>query len=44
MSSKRDGITESAIDLIGNTPLLALDRLWTGKGHILAKYVFKSWR
>jgi cysteine synthase A len=40
MSSKRDGITESAIDLIGSTPLLALDRLWTGKGRILAKCEF----
>jgi cysteine synthase A len=40
MPSKRDRITESAIDLIGNTPLLVLDRLWTGKGRILTKCAF----
>lgn len=33
-------ITESALDLIGNTPLLALDRIWPGPGRILAKCEF----
>lgn len=39
-SNREDGITNSAIDLIGNTPLLALDRLWPGPGRILAKCEF----
>jgi cysteine synthase A len=33
-------ITESALSLIGNTPLIALDRLWTGPGRILGKCEF----
>ena len=33
-------ITASALDLIGNTPLIALDRLWPGPGRILAKCEF----
>lgn len=35
-------IYASALDLIGNTPLVALDRLWTGPGRILAKCEFMS--
>ncbi|RWS08070.1 beta-cyanoalanine synthase-like protein [Dinothrombium tinctorium] len=35
-------ITESALDLVGNTPLLALDRLWPGPGRLLAKCEFLS--
>lgn len=33
-------ITASALDLVGNTPLLALDRIWPGPGRILAKCEF----
>lgn len=33
-------IKNSVIDLIGNTPLLALDRLYTGPGRILVKCEF----
>ncbi|KAG4075468.1 hypothetical protein HA402_015121 [Bradysia odoriphaga] len=33
-------IASSALDLIGNTPLLALDRIWPGPGRILAKCEF----
>ncbi|XP_054156983.1 cysteine synthase B-like [Oppia nitens] len=33
-------IKESALDLIGNTPLVALDRIWSGPGRILAKCEF----
>ena len=40
MESKNKGITSSVLDLIGNTPLLALDRLWTGPGRLLAKCEF----
>nr|6PMU_A Chain A, Beta-cyanoalanine synthase [Tetranychus urticae]6PMU_B Chain B, Beta-cyanoalanine synthase [Tetranychus urticae]7MFJ_AAA Chain AAA, Beta-cyanoalanine synthase [Tetranychus urticae]7MFJ_BBB Chain BBB, Beta-cyanoalanine synthase [Tetranychus urticae] len=35
-----NGITPSALDLIGNTPLIALDRLWPGPGRLLAKCEF----
>jgi len=35
-------ITSSALDLIGNTPLIALDRLWPGPGRILAKCEFMN--
>jgi len=35
-------ITASALDLIGNTPLLALDRIWPGPGRILAKCEFMN--
>lgn len=35
-------IVESAIDLIGNTPLLALNRIWPGPGRILAKCEFMN--
>ncbi|XP_053203360.1 uncharacterized protein LOC128388040 [Panonychus citri] len=35
-----NGITPSALDLIGNTPLIALDRLWKGPGRLLAKCEF----
>jgi cysteine synthase A len=38
--SGNSGITASALDLVGNTPLLALDRLWPGPGRILAKCEF----
>lgn len=30
----------SALDSIGNTPLIALDRIYKGKGHLLAKMEF----
>lgn len=33
-------IASSVLDIIGNTPLLALDRLWPGPGRILAKCEF----
>ena len=33
-------IKESALELIGNTPLVALDRIWPGPGRILAKCEF----
>lgn len=33
-------IKESALDLIGNTPLVALDRIWPGPGRILGKCEF----
>lgn len=33
-------IKGSVLDLIGNTPLLALDRIWPGPGRILAKCEF----
>ncbi|KAJ6635220.1 Cysteine synthase B [Pseudolycoriella hygida] len=39
MSGTTD-IASSALDLIGNTPLLALDRIWPGPGRILAKCEF----
>lgn len=35
-------IANSALDLIGNTPLVALDRLWPGPGRILAKCEFMN--
>ncbi|CAH0729590.1 unnamed protein product, partial [Brenthis ino] len=35
-------IKASALDLIGNTPLVALDRLWPGPGRILVKCEFMS--
>ncbi|CAG2175493.1 unnamed protein product [Oppiella nova] len=35
-------IKESALDLIGNTPLIALDRIWSGPGRILAKCEFMN--
>jgi cysteine synthase len=34
------GVTSSALDLIGHTPLIALDRVHTGPGRILAKAEF----
>lgn len=43
MSAKQYGptdIKESALELIGNTPLIALDRIWKGPGRILAKCEF----
>ena len=36
----KDEITANALELVGNTPLLALDRLWPGPGRILAKCEF----
>ncbi|KAJ6222318.1 hypothetical protein RDWZM_000863 [Blomia tropicalis] len=33
-------IKSSALELIGNTPLIALDRIWPGPGRILAKCEF----
>lgn len=35
-------IRESALELIGNTPLVALNRLWSGPGRILAKCEFMN--
>ncbi|XP_041987501.1 cysteine synthase-like [Aricia agestis] len=35
-------IKESALELIGNTPLVAFDRLYTGPGRILAKCEFMN--
>ncbi|XP_061381907.1 uncharacterized protein LOC133319884 [Danaus plexippus] len=35
-------IKASALELIGNTPLVALDRLWPGPGRILAKCEFMN--
>ncbi|CAG2117412.1 unnamed protein product, partial [Medioppia subpectinata] len=35
-------IKESALELIGNTPLVALDRIWPGPGRILAKCEFMN--
>lgn len=35
-------ICSSALDLIGNTPLVAFDRLWPGPGRILAKCEFMN--
>ncbi|MEH3061604.1 MAG: cysteine synthase family protein [Methylobacterium radiotolerans] len=40
MPSSAAGITRSALDLIGNTPLVALDRVHPGPGRILAKAEF----
>lgn len=44
-NNKRNGygpneIKSSVLELIGNTPLLALDRLWPGPGRILVKCEF----
>jgi cysteine synthase A len=33
-------ISKKALDLIGNTPLIALDRIWPGPGRILGKCEF----
>lgn len=38
----KNEITPSALELIGNTPLIALDRLWPGPGRILAKCEFMN--
>ena len=35
-------IAGSALELVGNTPLVALDRLWPGPGRILAKCEFMN--
>ncbi|CAG2105442.1 unnamed protein product [Medioppia subpectinata] len=35
-------IKESALELIGNTPMVALDRLWPGPGRMLAKCEFMN--
>ncbi|CAG2119306.1 unnamed protein product, partial [Medioppia subpectinata] len=35
-------IKASALELIGNTPLVALDRIWPGPGRILAKCEFMN--
>lgn len=37
LDQRANGITNSVLDLIGNTPLLALDRIWPGPGRLLAK-------
>jgi len=40
-----DGTTDikaSALELIGNTPLVALDRIWPGPGRLLAKCEFMN--
>jgi cysteine synthase A len=36
----RSNILASTLDLIGNTPLIALDRIYTGPGRLLAKAEF----
>lgn len=41
-SKQTDEIKSSALDLIGNTPIVALDRLYTGPGRILAKCEFMN--
>lgn len=41
MSGTTD-IKASALELIGNTPLVALDRIWPGPGRILAKCEFMN--
>ncbi|XP_047538571.1 putative inactive cysteine synthase 2 [Vanessa atalanta] len=35
-------IKASALELIGNTPIVALDRIWSGPGRILAKCEFMN--
>lgn len=40
--SKSDEIKASALELIGNTPIVALDRLYQGPGRILAKCEFMN--
>lgn len=35
-------IKASALELIGNTPIVALDRIWPGPGRILAKCEFMN--
>lgn len=42
VNSVQSDIKASALELIGNTPLLALDRLYTGPGRILAKCEFMN--
>ena len=37
LNQRYSGITSSVLDLIGDTPLLALDRIWPGPGRLLAK-------
>ncbi|CAH4028608.1 cysteine synthase B-like [Pieris brassicae] len=39
---KQTDIRASALELIGNTPLVALDRLYTGPGRLLAKCEFMN--
>ncbi|XP_023936402.2 uncharacterized protein LOC112044710 [Bicyclus anynana] len=41
-SEKNTDICSSALNLIGNTPLVAFDRLWPGPGRILAKCEFMN--
>ncbi|CAL8131660.1 unnamed protein product [Orchesella dallaii] len=40
MGSPQTDIKSSALELIGNTPLVALDRIWPGPGRLLAKCEF----
>ncbi|ODM97401.1 Cysteine synthase [Orchesella cincta] len=40
MGSSQTDIKSSALELIGNTPLVALDRIWPGPGRLLAKCEF----
>jgi len=35
-------IASNALELVGNTPLLALDRIWPGPGRLLAKCEFMN--
>lgn len=42
MSAPTTDIKASALELIGNTPLVALDRIWPGPGRILAKCEFMN--
>jgi len=41
-SSGTTDIKASALELIGNTPLVALDRIWPGPGRLLAKCEFMN--
>ena len=40
-SNRKTMFASSAIDVIGNTPLIALDRIYTGPGRIVAKAEFQ---
>jgi cysteine synthase A len=42
MSSEGVDIKSSALELVGNTPLVALDRIWPGPGRLLAKCEFMN--
>ncbi|CAH0726306.1 unnamed protein product, partial [Brenthis ino] len=42
VNEKPNEIKASALELIGNTPIVAFDRLWPGPGRILAKCEFMN--